>query len=54
MNPFCPNCNPKVMLIAKFRTWTDQMLGRQYGARVWECPHCKRRWKRGKGAIMKK
>ena len=54
MNPFCPYC--RVMLITKFRTWTVKGLGqlpKQQGAKVWECPRCKRRWRKGRGLIRK-
>jgi len=52
MNPLCPYC--KVLMRTKFRTWTDKSFGifQQSGAKVWECPRCKRRWPKGKHIII--
>ena len=57
INPFCPSC--KVMMRAKERnviTGTNEVTGLPMRGRrkVWECPKCKRRYKRGAEVIRYK
>jgi len=51
MNPICPYC--KVPLKTKFRSWIDRRFGTVdvHAGRFWECPSCKRLWKKGYGII---
>ena len=49
MNPRCPKCGQIMKL--KFRTWTDKWTGAQYGAKFWECPWCKKKYKAGKEVV---
>jgi len=51
MNPFCPYCH--VALKTKYRSWTDKYTHRPRAGKFWECPRCKRLWKKGCQVIMK-
>ena len=56
MNPFCPNCDkPKPMLRTVSRLIWDKYTPSYRGrAKFYECPTCKRRWKKGACIIRKK
>lgn len=54
-NPYCPNCDKHPLLKSVKRLVWDKHLPLRRGmSKFWECPKCKRRWKKGAVIIRKK